>query len=98
MTRPRHLLLAVAGLLLAAGARATPSAAEMELGMALPAPRVAMVRGLPAVTCTPCEQLRAEVDEARRLGLLERGRHEATWTAAEVDRVRQAGLRAVGAR
>ncbi|WP_295636899.1 hypothetical protein [uncultured Methylibium sp.] len=98
MTTTRRLLLAAAGLLAAAAAHAAPSAAEMELGMALPAPRVAMARALPAVTCTPCEQLRAEVDEARRLGLLERGRQEATWTAAEVDRVRQAGLRAVGAR
>lgn len=98
MTTTRRLLLAAAGLLAAAATHAAPSAAEMELGMALPEPRVAMMRGLPAVTCTPCTQLRAEVDEARRLGLLERGRHEASWTATEVERVRQAGLRAVGER
>lgn len=73
---------------------AAPSAAEMEIGMALPPPRVAMVRSAPAVNCTPCAQWQAEFEEAQRLGLAQRG---ATLTAADVERVRQAGLRAVGA-
>lgn len=80
----------------AAPAWAMSSAAEMELGMALPPPRVAMTRAVAPVACTPCLQLQAEFEEAQRLGLPERLRQGAAWTAADVEHVRQAGLRAVG--